>query len=304
LPERTIIFAFPKTGRTDCNVADGWDNIPGARGCTPQTQGFASLAKQFSGLGYAVFGLSTQSWEYQSEAATRLSLPFALLSDADLGLTQSLKLPTFEFEDAHHGPHLRERPTLMKRMAWIVHQGIIVKVFYPVFPSNENAHTVLQWIKRHQERSLSDGTVYSVCEQREKYLLSNDKSMLQLHRVHAFLKNSHWAATRPIDQINKSIIHSDCYGIYATNQSNLQVAFARIVTDHATFAYLCDVYVDEAFRGKGLSKWMMEAIMANPQVKNYRRFVLATRDAHTLYKKFGFEVLSEAEQARFMEILR
>jgi predicted GNAT family N-acyltransferase len=248
--------------------------------------------------------MSTQSWEYQSEAAARLSLPFALLSDADLVLTQSLKLPTFEFEDAHHGPMQRERPTLMKRMAWIVHQGIIVKVFYPVFPSNENAHTVLQWLKRHQDHSLADGAVYSVHEQREKYLLSNDKSMLQLNRVHTFLKNSHWAATRPIDQINKSIVHSDCYGIYATTQSNLQVAFARIVTDHATFAYLCDVYVDEAFRGQGLSKWMMEVIMANPSVNNYRRFVLATRDAHTLYEKFGFEVLSEAEQKRFMEILR
>jgi peroxiredoxin/predicted GNAT family N-acyltransferase len=304
LPERTIIFAYPKTGRIDCNVADDWDTIPGARGCTPQTQGFASLAKQFSGLGYSVFGLSTQSWEYQSEAATRLSLPFALLSDADLVLTQSLNLPTFEFEDAHHGPMQRERPTLMKRMAWIVHQGIIVKVFYPVFPSNENAHTVLQWLQRHQERPISDAAVYSVNEQREKYFLSNDKSILQLNRVHAFLKNSHWAATRPIEQINKSIIHSDCYGIYVTTQSNQQVAFARIVTDHSTFAYLCDVYVDEAFRGKGLSKWMMEAIMANPQVKNYRRFVLATRDAHTLYEKFGFEVLSEAEQKRFMEILR
>jgi peroxiredoxin/GNAT superfamily N-acetyltransferase len=304
LPERTIMFTYPKTGRTDCNVADGWDNIPGARGCTPQTEGFANLAKQFSGLGYSVFGLSTQSFEYQSEAATRLSLPFALLSDADLVLTQALKLPTFEFEDSHHGPMLRECPTLIKRMAWVVHRGGIVKVFYPVFPSNENANTVLQWLKRHHDRSQADGAVYRVCEEREKYLLSNDKSLLQHNRVHTFLKNSHWAATRPIDQINKSILYSECYGIYATEQSNLQVAFARIVTDHATFAYLCDVYVDEAFRGKGLSKWMMEAIMANPSVKNYRRFVLATRDAHTLYEKFGFEVLNEAEQKRFMEILR
>lgn len=304
LPERSVIFCYPKTGRPTCSAVDGWDSIPGARGCTPQTQGFAELAGSFAALGYSVFGISTQSSDYQSELARRLNLPFALFSDADLSLTEALHLPTFRFTDEHHGPRTKERATLIKRMAWVVHQGIIKKVFYPVFPANENARTVLKWIENQQHHPKGSTGRYTVSEQRGSYLLSNDKSLLQRQCIHTFLGKSHWAAHRPAHQIDESLLHSDCYGVYARGQDNLQVAFARIVTDHATFAYLCDVYVDEKFRGQGLSKWMMEAIMANPRVAGYRRFVLATRDAHKLYEKFGFETLSEAEQKRFMEILR
>lgn len=95
--------------------------------------------------------------------------------------------------------------------------------------------------------------------------------------------------------------HSLCYGVY---HAGCQVAFARLVTDYSTFAYLCDVVVDEHYRGRGLSKWIMSCIMENPSLSELRRFVLATRDAHGLYEKFGFKQLSSEEQRRFMSVLK
>lgn len=131
--------------------------------------------------------------------------------------------------------------------------------------------------------------------------LSTDKSLLQVDTIHGFLKRSHWAAGRSREAIVKSIEHSLCYGIYLGGR---QVAFARVVTDYSTFAYLCDVFVDEEYRGLGLSKWMMEVVKAQEELQNLRRFLLATKDAHTLYARYGFEPLSEDEQGRLMGIRR
>jgi ribosomal protein S18 acetylase RimI-like enzyme len=133
------------------------------------------------------------------------------------------------------------------------------------------------------------------------FKMSTDSNLIDIDVVHGFLKKSHWAKNRSRETIVKSISHSLCYSVF---KSTRQVAFARIVTDYATFAYLCDVYVDEAFRGLGLSKWMMSEIMAHPDLKNLRRFVLATKDAHGLYEKFGFKTLSSEENRRFMSILK
>lgn len=136
---------------------------------------------------------------------------------------------------------------------------------------------------------------------KQGYLLSADRSKLNIDAICGFLGRSHWAANRKRSTIVKSIENSLCYGIYHESR---QVAFARLVTDYATYAYLCDVFVDEEHRGRGLSKWMMGRIMENPDLAELRRFTLATKDAHGLYEKFGFKALSEEERRRFMSILK
>ena len=139
LPGRTIIYIYPMTGRPDTPLPDGWDEIPGARGCTPQSCGFRDHYADLQTLNARVYGLSAQSTEYQREAKARLHLPFELLSDSKLGLKEALKLPTFQAAGSE----------LYKRMTLIVREGTIEKVFYPVFPPGENADEVLEWLRSH-----------------------------------------------------------------------------------------------------------------------------------------------------------
>lgn len=125
------------------------------------------------------------------------------------------------------------------------------------------------------------------------YLFSTDRSKLQLDVIHNYLsKESYWAQNMPLDLIKESINGSICFAIYYNNE---QIAYARVITDNATFAYLADVFVIEKHRGKGLSKELMRFIMKHPSLKHLRRFMLATRDAHGLYKQFGFNALAKPE---------
>ena len=142
---RTVVYVYPRTGRPDLPASAAWDAIPGARGCTPQSCGFRDHYAELRSLGAsAVFGLSTQTTDYQREAVERLHLPFALLSDSDLVFTRTLRLPTFEFE-----PYGEESSTLLKRMALVIRDGRIEKVFYPVFPPDRNAEDVTDWLRAH-----------------------------------------------------------------------------------------------------------------------------------------------------------
>ena len=132
---------------------------------------------------------------------------------------------------------------------------------------------------------------------KDDFCISTDKSKIDTAYVHQFLSTSYWAEKIPLDVVQRSINGSLCFGIYCDHQ---QIGFARVITDEATFAYLCDVFIDEAYRGKGLSKWLMETILAYPGLRGLRRFMLATRDAHELYRQFGFSELSFAD--RWMQI--
>jgi len=141
LSGRTVLYIYPRTGVPGVDAPPGWDDIPGARGCTPQSCGFRDHFAELKGLGVAhLFGLSTQDAGYQREVAERLHLPFAILSDAKLALTRALKLPTFTTSGM----------TLLKRMALVVDDGVIAKVFYPVFPPDENAAEVIAWLRSPQ----------------------------------------------------------------------------------------------------------------------------------------------------------
>jgi len=125
------------------------------------------------------------------------------------------------------------------------------------------------------------------------YLFSTDKNKLQLKVIHDYLsKESYWAQNMPLELIKESIAGSICFAIYFNNK---QIAYARVITDNATFAYLADVFVLEEHRGKGLSKELMRFILDHPSLKKLRRFMLATRDAHGLYKQFGFNALAKPE---------
>lgn len=140
LERRTVIYAFPRTGVPDEPVFfEGWEQIPGARGCTPQSCAFRDHHAELQAAGADVFGLSTQDTAFQRDAVQRLHLPFALLSDDRLELTRALNLPTFEVNGL----------TLLKRLTLIVRNSRIEHVFYPVFPPDAHASEVLDWINAH-----------------------------------------------------------------------------------------------------------------------------------------------------------
>jgi peroxiredoxin len=137
-----VVYAYPRTGVPDKPNPDGWDAIPGARGCSPQSCAFRDHFTELKAAGVtAVYGLSTQDTAYQREAEKRLQLPFALLSDERFALTNALGLPTFKV-----GPMV-----LLKRLTLVLRDGEIVKTFYPVFPPDRNAGDVLQWLAEHRE---------------------------------------------------------------------------------------------------------------------------------------------------------
>lgn len=128
-----VVFAYPRTGRPGVDAPAGWDEIPGARGCTPEACAFRDLAADFADAGAELFGLSTQDPEYQAEAAGRLGLTYRLLSDADLALTSALRLPTFQVEGT----------TLLRRLTMVLRDGRVDRVLYPVFPPDRAAADAL-----------------------------------------------------------------------------------------------------------------------------------------------------------------
>ena len=140
LSTRTVLYVYPMTGRPDKDVIPkGWEDVPGARGCTPESRGFSNHYNELreNGVG-EVFGLSTQSSKYQREARDRLQLPFEMLSDAEWELTNKLDLPTFTIEGSNY----------LKRLTLVITDGRIEHVFYPIFPPDEHANEVLEWVQK------------------------------------------------------------------------------------------------------------------------------------------------------------
>jgi peroxiredoxin len=144
LPGRVVVYAYPRTGAPGAANPEGWDMIPGARGCTPQSCAFRDHFAELRALGVDhLFGLSTQDRAYQREAARRLHLPFPLLSDAKLQLTHAMRLPTFTTAGM----------TLLKRLTLVIEAGLVAKVFYPVFPPDRNAAEVAAWLSANGPQS-------------------------------------------------------------------------------------------------------------------------------------------------------
>ena len=140
---RVVVYCYPRTGVPGQPLLPGWDAIPGARGCTPETCAFRDHHQDLKKLGAEVFGLSTQTTEYQKEMAERLHLPFEVLSDVDLAFVRALRLPTFDIEGM----------TLVKRLTLMLSRQHIEHVFYPVFPPDKHAAEVIDWLRRHPRES-------------------------------------------------------------------------------------------------------------------------------------------------------
>jgi peroxiredoxin len=136
---RTVVYAYPRTGEPDKPSPDGWDMIPGARGCTPQSCSFRDHHRELLDLGAEVFGLSTQTTAFQQEMAARLHLPFEVLSDGDLRFARALRLPTFQVAGM----------TLIRRLTLILQGGRIEHVLYPVFPPDQSAVQTIAWLRAH-----------------------------------------------------------------------------------------------------------------------------------------------------------
>lgn len=135
---------------------------------------------------------------------------------------------------------------------------------------------------------------------KDGYLISTDPDMLDIPMIHQYLTGeSYWANNIPVEVVQKSIANSFCFGVYHQHK---QVGLARLVTDKATFAYLCDVFILKEHRGKGLSKWLLTTIHAHPDMQGLRRWMLGTRDAHSLYAQFGWTLVKEEQFARFMQV--
>ncbi len=145
LKGKVVIFCYPKTGRDGVTMPEGWDQIPGARGCTPQTCSYRDNYQEIKQLGAKIFGLSTQKTDYQKELADRLNLPFSILSDEKMQLTKALSLPTFAIDDM----------LLLKRCAMITENAKIIALKYPVFPSNSDASWVIDYLAQIQSRLAS-----------------------------------------------------------------------------------------------------------------------------------------------------
>ena len=147
LSGRWVIYVYPMTGRPDMQLPDGWDGIPGARGCTPQSCSFRDHYAELQALHTGVFGLSVQSTEYQREVRDRLHLPFQMLSDSTLQLKSEMRLPTFPVSGME----------LFKRLTLITNEGRIEKVFYPVFPPDQNVDEVLVWLRKNAQPDIRAG---------------------------------------------------------------------------------------------------------------------------------------------------
>ena len=136
--------------------------------------------------------------------------------------------------------------------------------------------------------------------EKDGYTISTDAAKLDLAVIHQYLsRDSYWAQNIPMEVVERSVANSFCFGVYHNNR---QIGFARLITDKATFGYLADVFILPEHRGKGLSKWLMTVIHSHPEMQGLRRWMLGTKDAHGLYKQFGWAPLSEDVVPRFMQL--
>ncbi len=128
---------------------------------------------------------------------------------------------------------------------------------------------------------------------KNEFTISTDKNKIDIDYVHEFLTNSYWSPGVPMETVERAMENSLCFGIYNNDK---QVGYARMVTDKATFAYLADVFIDENYRGNGLGKWLIETVLAHPELQGLRRIMLATKDAHKIYEQLGFTAIPNPDR--------
>jgi peroxiredoxin len=249
LPRLSVLFFYPRTGIPGRPTKLGflgetWEAIPGARGCTPQCKGFSDLWKTFTNLGVSVFGVSTQSSDFQQEFKRRQDVPFEFLSDESLLLSHSMNLPTFEFPVESGGPN-----TLIRRMAWFVCEGRIQKLWYPVFPPNECAQKVLDWL---QPRA----TLYAgITKNNITYKMEQTISPTDLSRV--FASSGINRPTADKERLGNMLAFANAV-ISARDARGQLIGVLRGFTDFAWCTYVSDLAVTQSHQKKGIGKELLE----------------------------------------------
>lgn len=279
----TVLFSYPRTGVPGQAPSRGfqgedWDEIPGARGCTPQSCAFRDLHAEFAALGVRVLGLSTQSSSFQSEFKARNHVPFEYLSDVDLALVSALSLPTFEFPVESGGPN-----TLIARMAWFVHRGHIEQVWYPVFPPHENASQVLAWLKQNLPLFLGlerDGILY----RRERALSPSELSSL-------FASSGIGRPSADLGRLGAMLTHANL--IVTARSEGALVGVARAFSDFAWCTYLSDLAVHRAYQARGIGRTLVE-LCKEASGPGAALILVAAPDAESYYPRLGLERIPAA----------
>lgn len=279
----TVLFFYPRTGvpgeASNFGLAgEDWDAIPGARGCTPQSCGFRDNFKAFEELGVRVFGVSTQTTEFQRAFRERNHIPFHYLSDAKLELVRAMRLPTFEFPVESGGPN-----TLIRRMSWFVYQERVEQVWYPVFPPDQNAAKVLAWLGEQLEafRGVELGGVV--------YRRESTVSVNELAEVFA-----RSGIQRPHDdpqRLGRMLQHANLT-VTARVDGKL-VGVARCLTDHAWCCYVSDLAVLKTQQGRGIGQRLLEQVRKIAG-KGCTLILNAAPGAASYYPHVGFEQVASA----------
>ncbi len=191
---------------------------------------------------------------------------------------------------------MRKFPPIRWRDLFDWRRGLSYGGFPPAWPFNKAESIV--YVAKNSRRGIVSSAENNMSTEatRGEFLISTDPAKLDLPLIHDFLTHSYWAEGINVQTVRRAIANSLCFGLF---HGKRQIGFARTVTDRATFAYLADVFILEEWRGQGLSKWLMEVIQSDPELQGLRRWLLATRDAHELYRKYGYSALSSP--GRFME---
>lgn len=283
LQQPTVLFFYPRTGVPDQSPLLGpagqtWESIAGARGCTPQSCGYRDLSSEFAELGVTIYGVSTQTTEFQRAFAQRNHVPFALLSDADLALTRAMRLPTFQFPVASSGPD-----RLIKRMSWLVHRGQIAKVWYPVFPPQQNAELVLAWLREHLPLYLGvdwQGMVIA----RETGLPSEQIAQLF---ASSGIKRPHQDPAR----LATMFAHANL--VITVRRNGALVGLTRCFCDGAWTCYVADLAVHADHQRVGIGKALLQAVSA---IAGPRCSVVLSAGvgAEGYYAKVGFAPIPSA----------
>lgn len=278
-----VLFSYPRTGvpGQPPNLGFGgedWDEIPGARGCTPQSCAFRDLHVEFLRLGVRVFGLSTQHSSFQSEFKARNQVPFEFLSDVDLKLVTALSLPTFDFPVESGGPN-----TLICRMAWFVCRGHIEKLWYPVFPPQENAARVLSWLERHLHLFVGferDGIVY----RRERNLGASELSAV-------FAASGIGRPHSDHSRLATMLAHANL--IVTARVQGALVGVARCFSDFAWCTYLSDLAVHGDYQGRGIGRTLIE-LSKEASGPEAALILVAAPNAESYYPRLGLERIPSA----------
>lgn len=313
----SLVFCFPNNYCEDGGTPQT-DALPFSDlRTTGLLQSLSSFAAQFSSQDISVLGWSQNlSTDFQKEFSERWPL-LDLINDTSGAITTALHLWPQEFPWSR----TQDTPTQacpsgsegqLPLMMFFATHNCIEKVFYPIALTEHAGEIASHWMQNRLSKRQGQRPVHRfgpsadrpILLRRDPYTLTNLPGKMTAHQASRLLAKSHWAQNRTPTQVNTSLQYSECFGVYTGSENDSLVAMARVISDRATFAYLCDVIVDPIHQGRGLSTWMLDTIMNLSWIQGLKRFLLFSRDAQGLYRKYGFEKPHEEDINRLMILLQ